>query len=510
MPAFLNTTFWNCRNINNLLDISSLNHNIICISETWRHTDNTSFPGSFASWKSSWCQAVKDKTQGRAIGGLLTICDKSCNMVTLSSSDSSIFTKLTRNNFTTIIGSIYWKPTINFKDAFNALQATLSDIMNLTSFDVLIVGGDFNSRVGEIQHSEPHILADFPLEEHIVTNSDHFPVRLSLKLPDDVGTHTPEPLPEFSLKWNPSQASFYKASMQWSPLVSQDFHLSSTSDLYWNLEEATQSARAARMHRSHHTQHYTTKAIWFDDGCKERKRLVTNYLHFCKNKDSKSILWDYYYAAKRDYFALIRHKKLEYQKLDLKKYCDKNSLNVNTQKTKILFCKASGRLSRKTRTFLYKGQGVEVVKSCVYLGIPFTTSTSGTLAAELASKKAKIAAGAVLSTLARLKLDTWPSKTKLFNCMVKPTLTYQALIWGLDSNLLEKLETSHLYLFKRLFSLPICTPNYALRLELRIGHISVEVIKNAMNWIIRILKMPDSRLPNCICSGSTKLSIMVW
>ncbi|CAG5093379.1 Protein of unknown function [Cotesia congregata] len=182
----------------------------------------------------------------------------------------------------------------------------------------------------------------------------------------------------------------------------------------------------------------------------------------------------------------------------LKLYCDENGLIVNTLKTKILACRASGRMSRKPYSFFYKGQKIEIVKSCMYLGIPFTTSTAGTMATDMAVKKAKIASNVVLNTLSKLKSDTWNSKIKIFNSMVKSTLTYQAHIWGLNQNLLDKLESAHLYFFKRLFSLPKCTPNYALRLELGLEHILVQVIKNACRWIIRVLKMPDSRLPK-IC-----------
>lgn len=178
----------------------------------------------------------------------------------------------------------------------------------------------------------------------------------------------------------------------------------------------------------------------------------------------------------------------------LEAYCDRNGLKVNVQKTKILICKNTGKLGRKPHIFLYKGQKVEAVKSYVYLGIPFNSTVSSSLAAEAATKKAKIAGGVVLATLAKLESDTWSSKKNIFDSMVMATLLYQAHIEGLNDNLLEKLETAHLYFFKRLFFLPMCTPNYALRLELGIDYISTRIIKLAVNWIIRALKMDDFRL----------------
>lgn len=59
---------------------------------------------------------------------------------------------------------------------------------------------------------------------------------------------------------------------------------------------------------------------------------------------------------------------------------------------------------------------------------------------------------------------------------------------------IEKLETARIFFYKRLFNLSMCTPIYAMRLELGIDHISVSVLKNAINWVTCIIKMPDIRL----------------
>ncbi|KAH0540085.1 hypothetical protein KQX54_012460 [Cotesia glomerata] len=67
-----------------------------------------------------------------------------------------------------------------------------------------------------------------------------------------------------------------------------------------------------------------------------------------------------------------------------------------------------------------------------------------------------------------------------------------------DSCYMEKIETAHLYFYKRLMHIPSCTPNYALRLELNLSHNSLEICKAAYNWVIKILDMKQESLPK-IC-----------
>ncbi|CAG5083519.1 Similar to Transposon TX1 uncharacterized 149 kDa protein (Xenopus laevis) [Cotesia congregata] len=141
----------------------------------------------------------------------------------------------------------------------------------------------------------------------------------------------------------------------------------------------------------------------------------------------------------------------------LERYCDLNDLTVNTDKTKILKSSSSGRINSKD-TFKYKEESIEVVKSFEYLGVYFTASLQGDAAALSAVKKSKLASGAVLNILSRLKANSWKGKTHVYNCLSKSMLLYLAHIWCLSQKNIDKLESAQMDFYKRLFCLPFVYP----------------------------------------------------
>ncbi|KAI5693940.1 hypothetical protein M8J75_008201 [Diaphorina citri] len=57
----------------------------------------------------------------------------------------------------------------------------------------------------------------------------------------------------------------------------------------------------------------------------------------------------------------------------LREYCCDNDLKINTQKTKVVVFRKSGRLSKDDK-FTYEGEELEVVRDFVYLGVKFSSS----------------------------------------------------------------------------------------------------------------------------------------
>ncbi|CAG5102870.1 Protein of unknown function [Cotesia congregata] len=147
----------------------------------------------------------------------------------------------------------------------------------------------------------------------------------------------------------------------------------------------------------------------------------------------------------------------------LEDYCTLNDLTVNTEKTKVMPCRSSGRVKKGDKDFIYKGSSLEIVKPYTYLGVPFNISAHGGSPITSAIRKGKQASGT-----------------------------------GLNSCYMEKLEIAHLYFYKHLLNIPACTPNYVLRLELNLSHISLEIFKAAFSWVIKILDMNQDSLPK-IC-----------
>lgn len=79
--------------------------------------------------------------------------------------------------------------------------------------------------------------------------------------------------------------------------------------------------------------------------------------------------------------------------------------------------------------------------------------------------------------------------------MSKSMLLFLAHIWYLKQRNLDRLESAQLPFYKRLYSLPSCTPGYAIRIKFNSGHVTVSVFQQVLNWVIKILEIGDTRLP---------------
>ncbi|XP_046630011.1 uncharacterized protein LOC124310242 [Neodiprion virginianus] len=172
----------------------------------------------------------------------------------------------------------------------------------------------------------------------------------------------------------------------------------------------------------------------------------------------------------------------------LEEYCRVKSLTVNTDETQILACKATGRTPRIRSKFMFNGKELSVVSNYEYLGTKICTSLKGNLAATYATKKGKSAIGTVLNITKNFKGDSWLDAVKLHNSIARATVTYLAHLSCLSLDCMEQPETSQLYFYKRLLSLPMCTPGYAIRLELNLDQTAVCILKAAINWIIKVLR----------------------
>lgn len=194
-----------------------------------------------------------------------------------------------------------------------------------------------------------------------------------------------------------------------------------------------------------------------------------------------------------DDLVILAHSEIDLRnKLKiLEEYCLVVGMTVNKDKTKIVVFRAGGRLPG-LKDFCYRGEKIEILNSYTYLGVPFSTSALGLIPSQKAIAKTKIATGAVISTLAGLKTDSWESINTIFNSMINPVTLYLAHIWGL--RYYDLLEVTQSNFYKRLLHLPQGTANVSLRLELDLYKVVYKMLKQAINWLIKILKMDDSRL----------------
>jgi len=146
----------------------------------------------------------------------------------------------------------------------------------------------------------------------------------------------------------------------------------------------------------------------------------------------------------------------------LSEYCDRWKLTVNTQKTKIMIFRKSGKLPKDLK-FIYGNENLEIVNKFKYLGVLFTTGISY-------NEHDKMLAGQSLK--ATFKLNKYLTKftdlspkhtTDLFNKLIVPILTYSSEVWGFNKGV--QVERSQLKFYKKLLGVKTSTQNSFIYFE---------------------------------------------
>ena len=83
---------------------------------------------------------------------------------------------------------------------------------------------------------------------------------------------------------------------------------------------------------------------------------------------------------------------------------------------------------------------------------------------------------------------------KIFDCQILPMLTYGAEIWGLDADLMI-IERIHLFALKRFLNTRLRTPNVLVYGETGRYPLSVFIYTQCISYWLKLLRMPDHRLP---------------
>ena len=202
-----------------------------------------------------------------------------------------------------------------------------------------------------------------------------------------------------------------------------------------------------------------------------------------------------------DDLVIIANNSIDLQdKLNtLFKYCDINKLEVNPPKSKIMIVKRGGRNPKREKKFKYGEHELECVSEYTYLGFTFTSSgLHGTAGKEL-YKKSCIAINSIWKPMIATRMDSWNSRTMLFNSIVSSTLLYCSGIWGIiHADIIDKCQNRFI---KSILQLPRCTPGYMLRIETGQTKLSVAALERALCYLEKICAMSDTRFPK-ICLDS--------
>lgn len=108
-----------------------------------------------------WVPAVKEKLIGRARGGLAIFADKAvtpCSVITTN--ESWIFSEMAFGDLKCIVGSVYISPSVDFQQFLTDFERTLSEICSKGDENLIIIGGDFNCWVAELNSWPEEALSD--------------------------------------------------------------------------------------------------------------------------------------------------------------------------------------------------------------------------------------------------------------------------------------------------------------------------------------------------------------
>lgn len=153
----LSFIFWNVEGIRNISlvsksDLEILNNaKIICLCETWNEQSRSIL---FPLKKFKIVEALADRihAKGRARGGLMILYDSSTAQLLeeIYNSKFFIFARFKFNNESLIIGSVYIPPTSVNDYILSDLHEALEYISVSFPNDKILVGGDFNARIGDL------------------------------------------------------------------------------------------------------------------------------------------------------------------------------------------------------------------------------------------------------------------------------------------------------------------------------------------------------------------------
>ena len=183
-------------------------------------------------------------------------------------------------------------------------------------------------------------------------------------------------------------------------------------------------------------------------------------------------------------------------------FCNKWSLSVNTNKTKVI---VFNKRDLDKFKFTIENELLEIVKSYKYLGIIVSQSGSMTHAISNLSMKALKCIFALKKDLSCHSFVPLKIYLKCFDSLIRPILLYNSEVWGQDLlhtrtewkiNLVEhssEPERIHLKFCKSILHVPANTSNIAVRSELGRVPMIIPIIESILKYYARLEGMSSDR-----------------
>lgn len=154
-------TFYNLNNAE--LDCLKDSH-VMCFVETWISDKAFKLPNLFNEYEMYVSEAIKTHTRGRASGGIMILIHKNLSeSVLIEISRYWLFVGIKINKLFLIIGTIYLPPLCDIETCLEQLHFILVKIHNKFPEGYIVLYGDFNCRVGNLNTLEDDVFENTSL-----------------------------------------------------------------------------------------------------------------------------------------------------------------------------------------------------------------------------------------------------------------------------------------------------------------------------------------------------------
>lgn len=166
-PAQIDIIYWNVHGFGNFLNFMLSSKvkptNIFCLTETWLDSECAFDHFMLQNYTVLCSPAIKTNTKGRNKGGILIILDKNiftCKLI--FSSQRILAAEIKSLNISFVLINVYISPDECYENLLNELSETMQFIYLNFCDKPIIVGGDFNAHVGNLnQLDENRILSEY-------------------------------------------------------------------------------------------------------------------------------------------------------------------------------------------------------------------------------------------------------------------------------------------------------------------------------------------------------------